>query len=288
MPSELPVTVVTFAAVALVTTAILAARAHYLRSLATARLAALDAAVEEPVADLGNRPFVRRHPLAPVIVGAVVGLGLHYGLGLAGIFAFAFFAIVAVIGGVADRMRVEAAHAKIENQLADAIDLMIGALRAGSGLLDAFEAATVEAEHPLQEQLREVSGKIRLGDDARKVLSDLVLRVPLSTFDMFVLTLTANWEVGGSLAPGLTTVGRTIRDRIDLSRRVRALTTQSRVSVLGILGVTYFIAILMWRVDPDRMVDFLGTEFGRNAVGAALLLQAFGLFWITRMSEVKH
>ena len=40
-------------------------------------------------------------------------------------------------------------------------------------------------------------------------------------------------------------VGRTIRDRIELSRRLRSLTTQSRVSTVAILGTTYFIALVV-------------------------------------------
>ena len=58
-------------------------------------------------------------------------------------------------------------------------------------------------------------------------------RVPLETFRLFSAALTVHQEVGGSLAPTLATVGRIIRDRIELTRRVRSLTVQSRASTAG-------------------------------------------------------
>jgi tight adherence protein B len=292
MPSGVAESIVTFFVAAIAASAILAARASYLRGLSARRLGRPEAEEEAPeevrAPDLGSVPFVRRHTLIPLLLAAAVAATLHYGFQFHAIFAAAAFAIISVVGIVIDKLRFERACARIEAQLADAIDLMVGSLRAGAGLLDAFESAARESEEPLRQQLVEVGGKIRLGDDPRSVLRNLAKRVPLATFDMFVLTLTSNWEVGGSLAPGLSTVGRGVRDRIDLTRRVRALTTQSRLSVIGILAVSYFIGILMWRAAPHRMEEFLGTDFGRNCIGGALLLQAVGLIWISWISEVKY
>src|SRR5205823_9785968 len=63
--------------------------------------------------------------------------------------------------------------ATIETQLAAAIDLLVGSLRAGASLLAAFESSLQEAEAPLRPYLQEVAGRIRLGDDPRVAVSDL-------------------------------------------------------------------------------------------------------------------
>jgi Flp pilus assembly protein TadB len=134
----------------------------------------------------------------------------------------------------------------LEAQLADALDLMIATLRAGGSVLAALEVAVREGRSPLRQQLQEVLGRVRYGDDPPEVLRALERRVPLETFRLFCVALSVHWEVGGSLAPILATVGDTIRDRIELSRRLRSLTTQSRVSTIAILGTTYFIALVVW------------------------------------------
>jgi Flp pilus assembly protein TadB len=268
----------------------LALRAAYLRRVALERLGGPEVADEEvatPAAESHNRPFVRRHRVVPLLIAAAIAGGAAVA-GLRAPFAGAMFVILGVLGTIADKLRVEGQHQKIETQLSDAIDLMVGALRSGAGLLDAIETSSQEAEQPLRVHLAEVSGKIRLGENPLKALHELVERVPLESFRLFVLTLSINWEVGGSLAPGLATTGKTIRDRIELGRRVRAQTTQARVSVMAILGITYFIGLLMWRSDASRMEQFLATQFGTNAIGAALILQAVGLFWMSGLTEIRH
>jgi Flp pilus assembly protein TadB len=176
-------------------------------------------------------------------------------------------------------MMAERRMLKIEVQLADAIDLMVGALRAGAGLTSALDSAVHETREPLASQLDEVTGRIRYGDAPQVVFRGLAERVRLETFLLFTTALSVHWEVGGNLAPTLATAGRTIRDRIELTRRIRAMTTQSRVSIIAVMGVTYFIAALMWSNDPDCMKAFLTTEVGSFLVAAAVLLQAVGIVW---------
>src|ERR1041384_260997 len=92
---------------------------------------------------------------------------------------------------------------------------MVGSLRAGASLLAAFESALEEVGPPLRPYFQEVAGRLRLGDEPRRALRDLQRNVPLETFRLFAPSLTVHWEVGGSLATTLSTVGQTVRDRIE-------------------------------------------------------------------------
>jgi Flp pilus assembly protein TadB len=248
------------------------------------------AAAREPlvVAPPVVRPFVRPHRLIPWIIGAAVGAVLWYFVGLHPMFSVLLGAVAGLLGNVWDQQRVERRAALIEMQLANAIDIMVASLRAGSGLSAAIESALVEARRPLYDELNEILGRLRLGDEPLHVFENVMRRVPLETFRLFAATLATHWEVGGSLAPTLATVGRTIRDRIEVSRRIRSMTAQSRVSIIAILAATYFIALVMWRNDPQRMVDFLSTRVGRMLVVGAVGLQAIGIAWSTRMGKVKY
>src|SRR6202043_1613176 len=140
------------------------------------------------------------------------------------------------LGTQLESLRISAVTFRIEQQLSDAIDLMVAALQAGAGTLSALENAVQEARRPLRAQLTEVLGRIRYGDDPQLVLHALEQRVPLEVFRLFVSALSVHWETGGSLAPTLATVGRVVRDRIEVSRRIRSLTAQSRVSVVAVMG----------------------------------------------------
>jgi tight adherence protein B len=173
----------------------------------------------------------------------------------------------------------------IEAQLAAAIYLMVGSLRAGASLLAAFESALEEVGPPLRPYFQEVAGRIRLGDDPRTAVSDLQKNVPLETFRLFATSLAIHWEVGGSLATTLASVGQTVRDRIELSRRVRAQGVESHASVAVVLGIAYVLAFLMWRTNPDRIEAFVQTGIGTAIVAGVITLQAIGLVWMSRLSR---
>jgi len=248
------------------------------RRLEQAFTAAADPAVEA-IELRPARPFSRRYYAVPWIISAAVAGGLWFVLGLRPLYSATAGLVVGLLGWQLEAMFAERRVQKIEVQLADAIDLMVGALRAGAGLTKALESAVYESRPPLREQLDEVAGRIHFGDDPQVAFRSLTERVPLETFLLFSSALSVHWEVGGSLAPTLATVGRTIRDRIELSRRMRAMSTQARVSIIAVMGITYFIAALMWSNDPARMQGFLSTSIGSWFVAAAVLLQAVGIVW---------
>jgi tight adherence protein B len=175
--------------------------------------------------------------------------------------------------------------ALIEAQLAAAIYLMVGSLRAGASLLSAFESALEEVGPPLRPYFQEVAGRIRLGDDPRTAVGDLQVNIPLETFRLFATSLAIHWEVGGSLATTLSTVGQTIRDRIELSRRVRAQGVESHASVAVVLAIAYVLAFLMWRTNPARMEAFVSTSIGTAIIAGVIGLQAFGLVWMSRLNR---
>lgn len=233
------------------------------------------------------RPFLRRHTWLPwgvaVLVAAVAYFYLRHLL-----LALAVGTMVGLLLGQLEVMIAVQRTVLIEMQLGDTIDLMIGALQVGVAVINALETAVNEIRAPLRPQLEEVLGRIRYGDDPQVVLRDLVRRVPLESFRLFTSALSVHWRVGGNLSPILGTVARAIRDRIEVSRRIRSLTMDARVSIIAILGATYFIAFVTWYSEPETMTDFLATSAGKILVAVALLLQALGIVWSTSMSRLRY
>ena len=106
-----------------------------------------------------------------------------------------------------------------------------------------------------------------------------------SNTTLFATSVAIHWEVGGSLATTLSTVGRTVRDRIELSRRVRAQGIEANASVAVVLLIAYVLGFLMWRTNPDRLEGFVKSGFGTELVAGVIALQALGLVWMSRLSR---
>jgi tight adherence protein B len=177
---------------------------------------------------------------------------------------------------------------RVEQQLAEAIDHMVTSLHAGIGIVDALGGAERDTRRPLKPYLSQFLLRLKLGEDPPQLCREMAEVLPLESFRLFFYALGVQWEGGGNLAPTLATTGRFIRDRVELGRRIRAQSTEARFSVLAILGLTYFLAALMYNMDPGRVKGFLGTSVGQGFAAFALFMQSLGAIWIARMSRVRY
>jgi tight adherence protein B len=234
-----------------------------------------------------TRSIFRRRGYLTWIAGLLAASVVYFALDWALVFAVSVGIIAALLARQAESLWTIRQTARIELQLGDAIDLMIGALGAGAGVMVALESAVRESPKPLRAPLEEMVARIRLGDAPQTAFAGLHQRVPLETFLLFSSSLAVQWETGGSLAPTLATVGRTIRDRVELSRRIRSNTVQSQLSTFAVLGVTYFLALVFWRSNPGQMREFLDTRVGQWMVAGSILLQALGIVWMSAVSRMK-
>src|SRR5207253_282320 len=111
--------------------------------------------------------------LAAWAAGLLVAGCLHSFVGLAPVFTVTFGLIAALLTSHLESFRVGRLTCRIEEQLADAIDLVVATLRAGAGVLGALESAARESHSPIRPHLEEVLGRIRYGDDPHSVLRSL-------------------------------------------------------------------------------------------------------------------
>lgn len=245
-----------------------------------------EAAVAAP-SSLSGRRLRRRWIWVPWVLGAAVGLTVLLMFELRLPYVIAAALMTGLLGSQVESYFAALHAAKLERQLAEAIDIMIGAVGAGSSVGAAMDAAIVETSSPLRPYLEEVSGRIRLGDSPSAVFTSLSERVPLETFLLFTSALAVHWEVGGKLTSTLTTVGRTIRDRIEVSRRIRSNTAQSQFSTIALIALTYFVALIVYNNGRDQMREFVTSTVGSYFVAGSVLLQCVGIVWMNVISKPK-
>lgn len=259
-----------------------------LHSLSLDRLAEPFVADEDEVFEETPEGLTTSYAWVPPVLALLAGFSLYAFAGLALALSISVTLALVVGSTLFVSNLVQRRAARLEEQLTESIDLIVASLRAGAGSLDALDNAAREVREPLRAHLRELVGSIRLGESPKAALETLAQRVPLESFELFTFALAVHEETGGSLAPTLATVGRSIRDRIDIKRRIRAETTQAQASVFGILFITYAIGFVTWRADPGRVEGFLGSDVGARILAAAVALQAVGIFWMSRLTKIRH
>lgn len=254
----------------------------WLRNEAIARLRSGDGDAPKEV-----ETYPSRFRWAPPVCAALSAGSVIWFLVWRTPYAAAAGALCGVIALLAEEFLAGWRIGRIERQLVDAIDILVSSLRAGSSLPAALESVREAAQNPLRIEIEAIAGRIRMGEDPRGVLRNFGLRVPLESFQLFSHALQVHWDSGGSLAGTLLIIGRTIRDRIEISRRIQAQAVESQISVIAILAVSYGTGLLMYLSNPGALREFILSTTGMWIVVFAVVLQAIGMYWIWRMSQVR-
>jgi len=233
------------------------------------------------------RVYPRRYRYAPVVAGLLLAGSVYWLTNLPVQYSIAGGIVIAAITYLLEMYWADSNVERIESQLADAIDLMIASLRAGSALLASLEAAVHEARQPLRSELENVVARIRLGEDPRHAVRELSARIPLESFRLFAHSLLVHWETGGSLASSLRTVGKTVRDRLEISRRISAQAVESQISVVAVMAIAYGLTVFMLNSNPEPLKKLVYSQIGAYIAAGVMTLQAIGMVWIWRMSRIR-
>ncbi|MEO1619228.1 MAG: type II secretion system F family protein, partial [Planctomycetota bacterium] len=110
----------------------------------------------------------------------------------------------------------------------------------------------------------------------------MILQVAM---ELFATTMSVHWETGGSLAPVLSSVARVARDRQEVARRIRSNIAQSQFSTIAVLGLIYFVALVLWLDRPEVMIEFASSSLGSAAIATTIVLQAVGIVWMNAISK---
>lgn len=181
--------------------------------------------------------------------------------------------IIGSLAGYAPFMYVRHRRNQRFNQfdqgLPEALDLMVGALRAGHSLVAALRLVAHESADPIGSEFRLCFEEQNYGLELRTAMENLVTRVPLQDLRMFATAILIQKESGGNLAEVLDKASNLIRERFKLKRQVRIHTAQGRLTgwILSILPVALGIALYM--VSPETI-----SILWRRPVGLKLLYTA--------------
>jgi tight adherence protein B len=142
---------------------------------------------------------------------------------------------------------------QFEQELPEALDLMVSALRAGHSLVAALRLVAYESPQPLGGEFRICFDEQNFGLELRTAMDNLVSRVPLQDLRIVMTAILIQKESGGNLAEVLDKASYVIRERFRLKRQVRVHTAQGRMTgwILSLLPLV--LGFAMYLVNPVTM-----------------------------------
>jgi len=187
-----------------------------------------------------------------------------------------------VIGMIGKRRR-----RRIEQQFPVALDVFVRALRSGHPVASAIELLTNEMEDPIGSEFGLVSDEISYGAELTDALENMANRWNLEDMYMFVVSLSVQIETGGNLAEILENLADVIRARASMYMKVRALSSEGRMTgwMLTILPIVAFVG--MFSVNPGFYLAVAGDPIFMIGFPVLLTVYLMGVLIIRRMVDLK-
>ncbi|WP_420005431.1 type II secretion system F family protein [Arenibacterium sp. LLYu02] len=120
--------------------------------------------------------------------------------------------------------------AMIEEQLPDAVELMVRSLRVGHPFTSAIQIVAKEVEDPLATEFGMIADECAYGRDIGEALKDMAERLDMQDLRFLAVAVTIQQQSGGNLAEVLAGLAKVIRARFRLFRRVKAITAEAQWS----------------------------------------------------------
>ena len=185
------------------------------------------------------------------------------------------------------QFRANRRRRKFQEQFPVALDVFVRGLRAGHPVASALDLLTSEMADPIGSEFGLVVDEVTYGANLTDALSAMAERWDLGDIRMFVVSLAVQSETGGNLAEILENLSRVIRERASMMLKVRALSSEGRMTawMLSILPVGTFVILFL--LNPKFYLEVAGDKMFAPAFGGLIMMYVLGMWMIRKMIDLK-
>lgn len=191
--------------------------------------------------------------------------------------------VVTVLSVFGLKFLAQRRRAKFADQLGETLQLLSGSLRAGYSLLQALDSVAREADSPTAEEYRRIVVETRLGRELHDALHAMDERVGTEDFQWVIQAIAIHREVGGDLAEVLDTVAKTIRERNQIRRQVKALAAEGKLSAIILYALPFFVGGFITLTNPGYLSQLFTDPIGWGMLAFTTVLLTAGAFWLRKI-----
>jgi tight adherence protein B len=186
----------------------------------------------------------------------------------------ALMAVAMGVGGVYVWVNQKAKKrmALLEEQLPDAVELMVRSLRVGHPFSSAIGIVAKEVSDPLGTEFGFIADEAAYGRDVSESLKHFAERMDNQDLRFLAVAVSIQQTSGGNLAEILDGLAKVIRSRFKLFRRVKAITAEAKWSGMFLSAFPIGALVMINVVQPDYYDEVKETA---AFIPAALIVGVF-------------
>jgi tight adherence protein B len=221
-----------------------------------------------------------------VIIAALVVPALMWMLTGSVVPALIALVVVIVLPRLVYRIINNRRRAQIVLQLPDALTMLASAMRAGTSLQTALDIVIKETPAPLSQELGVVAREQRLGVTIEDALESMARRLKLQDVDLVVAAMTIAKQIGGNLAETLERLSGTLRAKVIMEGKIRALTSQGKLQGYVVGALPLFLGVVLWFMEKESMRPLVTTWWGWVVVGVIVVMEIIGACMIKKIVTI--
>ncbi|WP_299878647.1 type II secretion system F family protein [uncultured Sulfitobacter sp.] len=175
----------------------------------------------------------------------------------------------------------------IEEQLPDAVELMVRSLRVGHPFTNAISIVSKEIQDPLASEFGVIADESAYGRDVGEALKDMAERLDMQDLRFLAVAVTIQQQSGGNLAEILAGLAKVIRARFRLFRRVKAITAEAKWSGKFLSGFPIMALIVINIGDPHYYDEVRDHAMFIPACFLVGIFLALNLFVMRILTDIK-
>ncbi|WP_299943732.1 type II secretion system F family protein [uncultured Ruegeria sp.] len=177
--------------------------------------------------------------------------------------------------------------ALIEEQLPDAVELMVRSLRVGNPFVSSIQIVANEVEDPLATEFGIISDEAAYGRDVGEALKDMAERLDMQDLRFLAVAVSIQQQSGGNLADILAGLAKVIRARFRLFRRVNAITAEAKWSGKFLSGFPLACLLFILIKDPNYYDSVMDHPFFIPACFFVGIMLTLNLIVMKILTDIK-
>lgn len=231
-------------------------------------------------------PMTKFLGITSAVAFGVSVTGFVYGLPL--LFAFVVFPVLsAIIPVQVLKFRRNRRHKIFGVQLPEALELITRSLKAGHPVPVAIGMVAREMPDPVGTEFGVVADEVTYGSDLVSALHNLHERVGQDDLPLFVTAVSIQSSSGGNLREILDGLSATIRERGKLKRKVRAISTEGRMSAYILTAVPCLLGAAIMVLMPHFYTSVWDEPMTWMLLGGSFVWLMLGNAMMFKMSNFK-
>lgn len=185
------------------------------------------------------------------------------------------------------KLKIDRRNREFTEQLPEALDFVIRALRAGHGLTIAIGMVGDEMSAPIGPEFKIVFDEVSFGIPFSDAISNMADRIDSTDLNFFIVSTRIHRETGGNFTEILESISKAIRERIKFQGRVKILSAEGKYSGVLLGALPFIIGGLLNLMNPQYMSDLWFTAEGQSLVWIGVTLVILGSLWMWNIAKIR-